>query len=544
MSFEEALRDLRERFVRGSDDRLARIEQMLDLLESDAADERTLRDLMIQFHGFSGAGSTYGFPRVSALGSEGERLCDALLKEKVRPQARDAERWRSLLGSLRQELRGDPALEPAVETAAPGPVSAPMPFDILIVDPDPEMRASLQGVAVREGMSARGAGSREEALAELSRRMPDGLIVDVRLPDGSGSELVEHARGLPAGESLAILMVGGPSAFVNRVDAIHCGADGYFDKPVRVEALMRRLEHLLERGRTEPPRVLSVEDDPDQAAFVRAVLESAGYRVRICPDAKNLETDLSAFRPDLVLLDIHLPGADGYSLARYIRQQEAHAALPILFLTTKSQVESQIESMRAGGDDYLVKPVAPGLLLSTAAARIERARFLRNLLERDGLTRLLTHTAFLERARAAIAEKTRNPGKPVAMVILDLDGFKTLNDKYGHPVGDTVLSSLAGLLRRRLRQSDHLGRLGGDEFAAIIENIGENQAVRLLERIREEFASLDQAAADGSVFHATFSAGVAVLEPSMDAGLWRERADAALYDAKSRGRNRVAGAAG
>ncbi len=544
MSFEEALRDLRERFVRGSDDRLARIEQILDLLQSDAADERTLRDLMIQFHGFSGAGSTYGFPRVSALGSEGERLCDALLKEKVPPRARDAERWRSLLGSLRQELRGEPALEPAVEAAAPGPVRAPLPFDILIVDPDPELRASLQGVAVREGMSARGAGSREEALEELSRRMPDGLIVDVRLPDGSGSQLVEHARGLPAGESLAILMVGGPSAFVNRVDAIHCGADGYFDKPVRVEALMRRLEHLLERGRTEPPRVLSVEDDPDQAAFVRAVLESAGYKVRICSHPKNLETDLSAFRPDLVLLDIHLPGADGYSLARYIRQQEAHAALPILFLTTKSQVESQIESMRAGGDDYLVKPVAPGLLLSTAAARIERARFLRNLLERDGLTRLLTHTAFLERARAAIAEKTRNPGKPVAMVILDLDGFKTLNDKYGHPVGDTVLSSLAGLLRRRLRQSDHVGRLGGDEFAAIIENIGENQAVRLLERIREEFASLDQAAADGSVFHATFSAGVAVLDPSMDAGLWRERADAALYDAKSRGRNRVAGAAG
>jgi diguanylate cyclase (GGDEF)-like protein len=541
VSFEDALRDLRERFVRGSDDRLARIEQLLDLLTADPADARALRDLMIQFHGFSGAGSTYGFPRVSALGNEGERLCDALLKEKVGPQKRDQERWRSLLESLRRELRGEPALEPA-DAAVPAPAHAS--FDILIVDSDPAILASLRDLAAREGMSARGAGSREEALAELSRRIPDGLIVDVRLPDGSGSQLVEHVRGLPAGEFLAILMLGGPSAFVNRVDAIHCGADGYFEKPVREEALMRRLEHLLERGRTEPPRVLSVEDDPDQAAFVRAVLESAGYRVRICADAKNLENELSAFRPDLVLLDIQLPGTDGYSVARYIRQQEAHAALPILFLTTKSHVESQIESMRAGGDDYLVKPVAPGLLLSTAAARIERARFLRNLLERDGLTRLLTHTAFLERARVVISEKTRKPGTPVAMVILDLDGFKALNDRFGHPVGDTVLCSLAGLLRRRLRQSDHLGRLGGDEFAAIIENIGENQAVRLLERIREEFSALDQAATDGSRFHATFSAGVAVLEPHMNAGLWRERADSALYAAKSRGRNRVAGAAG
>jgi diguanylate cyclase (GGDEF)-like protein len=424
------------------------------------------------------------------------------------------------------------------------PVPAPAPFDILVVDSDPEILASLQGLAAREGMSVRGAGNREEALAELSRRPPDALIVDTRLPEGSGSEVVEHARSLPAGESMAILMVGGPSPFVNRVDAIHCGADAYFDKPVRVEELMRRLEHLLERGRTEPPRVLSVEDDPDQAAFIRAVLESAGYRVRICADAKNLEAELSAFRPDLVLLDIQLPGADGYSLARYIRQQEAHAALPILFLTTQSQIESQIESMRSGGDEHLVKPVSPGLLLSAAAARIERARFLRNLLERDGLTRLLTHTAFLERARAVISEKARHPGTPVAMVILDLDAFKSLNDRYGHPVGDKVLCSLAGLLRRRIRQSDHLGRLGGDEFAAVIENIGENQAVRLLERMREEFSALDQVATDGSRFHATFSAGIAVLEPNMDAGLWRERADAALYAAKSRGRNRVAGATG
>jgi diguanylate cyclase (GGDEF)-like protein len=339
-------------------------------------------------------------------------------------------------------------------------------------------------------------------------------------------------------------MVGVPSAFVNRVDAIHCGADGYFDKPVREDALMRRLEHLLERGRTEAPRVLSVEDDADQAALVQAVLESAGYRVRICSDPARLEAELAAFRPDLVLLDIQLPGTDGYALARYIRQQEAHAALPILFLTTRSHIDSQIESIRAGGDDYLVKPVVPGILLSAAAARIERARFLRNLLERDGLTRLLTHTAFLERARVMITERADPARTPPAMVLLDLDGFKTLNDRYGHPVGDTVLVSLAGLLRRRLRQSDVVGRLGGDEFAAIVENIGEEQAVRLLERVREEFAGLDQVCPDGTRFRATFSAGVAILEPGVDANAWRQRADEALYVAKSRGRNCVAGAAG
>jgi diguanylate cyclase (GGDEF)-like protein len=536
-SFQQALEGLRERFVQSAAERLERIEALLDHLDADPANAGALHDLMIQFHGFSGAGSTYGFPRVSAIGSEGERLCDARLKERGTPGVRERELWRFLLRALRAELEGRPTLEPVPEATR-------APFDILVVASDPKVRAAVQTLVAREGMTVRGTESRPEAEAEISRRFPDGVIVDVRLPASSAYEFVERLRGQPRGEGLPVLMVGGPSKFMNRVDAIHCGADGYFEEPVQGESLVRRLEHLLERGRTEAPRVLSVEDDADQAAFVRLVMESAGYRVRICPDARNLETDLDAFRPDLVLLDIHLPGApNGFALARYIRQQEAHAALPILFLTTKGELSTQIESIRAGGDDYLVKPVAPGLLLSAVAARIERSRFLKSLLERDGLTRLLNHTAFLERARALVSEWPRDGKGPLAMVLIDLDDFKSLNDHYGHPAGDRVLSSLATLLRRRLRQSDLVGRLGGDEFAATIENIGEKQALRLLDRLRRDFSAIPQTAPDGSHFRATFSAGVAVLEPGMDANRWRERADAALYAAKNRGRNRVSAAA-
>jgi len=538
-SFEEALRELRERFVAGSGERLERIAQLLDLLDHDPSHAGSLRDLMLQFHGLAGSGSTYGFPRVSALGLEGERLCDACAKEKAVPADRERQRWRSLLASLRKEFtRGSQAAAPA----APSHATAAQPFDVLIVEPEEEARAVLSALAARDNLTVRCATGRVDAMGEIARKKPDGAVVNIRLPDGSGYELVEHLRGLPDGDGLAILVVGGPSAFVNRVDAIHCGADGYFDKPLNAEALMRRFQHLLERGRAEVPRVLAVEDDPDQAAFVKQVMEFAGYHTRVCADPAKLDAELTAFRPDLVLLDIQLPGTDGYKLARYIRQQEAHAALPILFLTTRSHLESQIESMRAGGDDYLIKPVAPGLLLSTVAARIERARFLRTLLERDGLTRLLTHTVFLERARALA--NARDSKQSLALVVIDLDDFKSMNDRYGHPAGDRVLCSLAALLRRHLRQSDLRGRLGGHEFAATIENIGEKQAVRLVERLRQEFAAIQQAPADGAPFRATFSAGIAMLEPGMDARSWRERADAALYAAKSKGRNRVASAAG
>lgn len=536
LSFEQALRGLRGHFVTGCKERLDRMDRLIGDLEADGANEGSLGDLMIQFHGLSGSGSTYGFPRVSLLGLEGERLCDALVKQKTPPGQRDRTRWRALLDSLRQELER----EPAVETPPP-PAAAPL--EVLIVDPDPGWRASLETFGGREGLSVRLAGTRAEALEKLSQRMPDGAIVSVRLPDGSGYALVESLRGLAGGESLAVLMMGEAPVFVNRVDAIHCGADGSFDKPLDGKTLMRRLAHLLERGRTEPPRVLFVEGDADEAVSLRAVMESAGYRARICRDPVKMGAELSSFQPDIVLLDIELPGTDGFAVARYIRQQEAYAALPVLFLATRARLESQIGTMRAGEEDYLIKPVAPGLLLSATAARIERARFLKSLLERDGLTRLLTHTAFLERAGAMVAENFRRPGTGAALALMDLDAFKSLNDRFGHPAGDTVLCSLAALLRRRIRQSDLLGRLGGDQFAAIIENIGEKQAVRLLERIGEEFANTEQIATDGSRFGASFSAGVALLEHGIDLDLWRERANAALQAAKSRGRNRVAAAA-
>src|SRR5206468_5110775 len=225
VSFEEALGGLRERFVLGCAERFGRMEQLLDRLDSDPADGATLRDLMIQFHGLSGAGSTYGFPRASVLGLEGERLCEALVKEKTPARDKERTRCRSLLSSLREDLRTEPVSErdPAAAT------EPRVPHDLLVVDADVQVRASLERLAARDGMTARGAATCSEALAHIERRMPDAAVVDVRLPDGSGYALVERLRALPGGDRLAILMLGEPLAFVSRVDAIHCGADAYFD---------------------------------------------------------------------------------------------------------------------------------------------------------------------------------------------------------------------------------------------------------------------------------------------------------------------------
>ena len=540
-SWDDAFAELRVQFLREAGPRLDEIERLLGRLAGNPSDRETLRDLMRRFHGFAGSGSTYGFPTVTKLGLEGEQAMNRLLHEGAAAGPPDLDRGRRLLAVMRETLAS--AAPPTAKAPSAPPESAARPVDILVVDDDPAVLDFLVRRVEQEGMAARRATTKGEAVRAIESHLPDGLITDVRLSDGFGYELVEFLRGRPQGETPAVLIVSVLTGFLDKVEAMHCGADGFFEKPVDWEALMRRLLHLLDRNRSESGRVLAVEDDPQQAAFVRAVLSSAGYEVQVCDDPKHFEMDLGSFRPDLVLMDVVLPGLSGYDLARYLRQQERHATLPILFLTTEGQIDARIEGARAGGDDYLVKPTPPALLLTAVTARIERARFVRSLLGRDGLTRLLNHTTFLERAAAVLASARRDGSRSLAWAMLDVDHFKSVNDRYGHPTGDRVLTSLAALLRRRLRQSDTIGRYGGEEFAVLLDDLSQDEAVRLLERLLAEFAAQSHHAPDGSTFHVTFSAGIAMLEPaSMDLNAWRGAADAALYAAKGAGRNRVSGA--
>ena len=320
------------------------------------------------------------------------------------------------------------------------------------------------------------------------------------------------------------------------------GADGYFEKPVDWDELLRRLQHLLERRRLEPARILCVEDFDEHAAYLRAVLGSVGYEVEVLADPKGFEAALLGFRPDLVLMDILLPGLSGYELTRFLRQHSRFAALPVLFLTTDAQPDARIRGLKAGGDDHLVKPVSPALLLTAVASHLERARLVKSLTERDGLTRLLTHSAFLGRAREVWERARRRAQLRPTLVMVDLDHFKTVNDRFGHATGDVVLAAFAGQLRRRLRQSDVLGRYGGEEFSVLLEGLEEPDVARLANRLREDFGATEHVAPDGSRFKVTVSAGVSPLYEAMSFEAWTKSADDALYAAKLGGRDRVVSA--
>lgn len=537
LEWQTAYKELKERYLNQSRSRLIEIGATLKRLKAEPDDAQAVDSVMRHFHWLAGSGGIYGFPEITRVGKEAEALCDAVLKKGRPPSEDELETLTALLESSNEAFSRERE-QRWVEQATAGRDAQ---FSVLIVNGGARIHKEFVPMLEEQDVRVRLADDAASCVTEIEGDLPSAVIINLPFEgsSGSGYELVEKIRLLPAGEELIVIIVSQQAGFLDKVQAIHCGADAFFEEPVDFNELAERLRFLLESHQPEIFRVLYVEDDPAQAGYVQTVLSTAGYQVAICAHPREFEDALQLHRPDLILMDIVLPEFSGYELARYVRQQEAFAPVPIVFLTTETRLDSKIIAARAGGDDYLLKPVASTLLLSTVSAKLERARFLKSLLHRDGLTRLLTHSAFMSQAKAIVAKKQRQPEKSVGMVIIDIDRFKSINDTYGHPVGDRVIVALSGLLRRRVRRSDVVGRYGGEEFALIVEDLTEKEVESLATRLLKGFSSIEHHA-DDKAFHSTFSAGVAMLDSvSMDLAQWIAAADNALLKAKQSGRNQV-----
>jgi diguanylate cyclase (GGDEF)-like protein len=211
--------------------------------------------------------------------------------------------------------------------------------------------------------------------------------------------------------------------------------------------------------------------------------------------------------------------------------------LPIVFLSSETDRKKQFSAMRVGAEGFLTKPIEPDYLVTSVALRAERMRALRSLMMRDSLTGLFNHTAITQFLDSAIAAARRQK-QTVCFAMIDVDHFKSVNDSYGHPVGDQVLLALARVLQQRLRQTDLVGRYGGEEFAVILHDVTLKKAEQIMQQLREDFSRV-MFHAGSKDFFCTFSCGVSAF-PQLDSmEAVREAADKVMYQAKHAGRNRV-----
>lgn len=314
------------------------------------------------------------------------------------------------------------------------------------------------------------------------------------------------------------------------------GADACIPIGNKVSDVLSRILDLVETREQEMHRVLVVEDSATAIAHIRRSLSQYGIDSRAINDPRTLLEAAAEYRPDAILMDMYMPFCTGVEVTSALRQIPEYHSLPVIYLSSETDIVQQVEALRLGGDQFLTKPVNPIILASVVKTKIERYREMLHSGQHDSLTGLLNHST--SKGQIERLTQAAPPGSRLVVAMIDIDRFKMVNDTFGHPVGDQVIRSLAWLLRGRLRNTDLIGRYGGEEFILALPDADFVRVVALIEQIREDFSALPHAHAQGTL-RVTFSCGIAALPDYPTASGLIAAADEALLEAKRNGRNRL-----
>lgn len=367
----------------------------------------------------------------------------------------------------------------------------------------------------------------------------DAPLAVLFIPLTGTPDPAEHARIAAVRERCAasqLIYLDASPAIENIVALMRSGIDITLPKEDGTASVLNCVLDLVQSHESEKFRVLVVEDSRVAVALIQRTLAEHEIDSRAIRDPGTLLEELASYRPDLILMDMYMPRFNGVEATRVLRQNTAYKGLPIVYLSGESDVGMQVEALRLGGDQFLIKPFNPVLLAAVVKTKIERFRETQRSSRIDGLTGLLNHTAAKSQLRQMVDQGGVTKNLTVAMI--DIDHFKAVNDTYGHPVGDQVIRGLAWLLKGRLRSSDLIGRYGGEEFLIALPDVSPAQAQTIIDRIREDFSLLPHAHTSGALF-STFSAGMASFPDFDTPQKLTEAADNALLEAKRLGRNRV-----
>ena len=294
------------------------------------------------------------------------------------------------------------------------------------------------------------------------------------------------------------------------------------------------------------PVILVIDDEPANIEIVTAVLEDE-YEICFALSGDQAVQVARESRPDLILLDVVMPGMDGYQLCRIFKADPLLGDIPVIFATALGDDEAELRGLAVGAIDYVTKPIRPAALQRRVRNHVQMKRMRDQLTEqalRDPLTGLANRRMLERRLQAELHRQARDGGL-IAVLMLDIDHFKGFNDSYGHPEGDICLKAVSQALAQAIRRSGDLcARYGGEEFACILPGTDLDGALHLAETMRagvEALAIPHRASQVGQVV--TISIGVASGRCDMGSenAFWLTGADRMLYRSKLAGRNRVSG---
>ncbi len=419
-----------------------------------------------------------------------------------------------------------------------------------------------------------------DCLALAEKDPPDAILLDVMMPGMDGFEVCRRLKAHAALAHIPVIMVTALSDPSDRVQGLAAGADDFLTKPVNDIALFARLRSLVRLklmmdelrlreatsntlGMVEPAslqiagdfpgaRVLLIEDDRRTAERLAATLGPA-YAVSVLTDPAEALITARGGDFDLIIVSLGMQNADGLRLCAQFRSTDATRQVPLLLLLVDEGDEKRLaKGLEIGATDYVMRPVDRNEFLARTRTQIRRKRYQDRLRQNyhasmalavtDPLTGLYNRRYMGTHLSNLLA---RDGGvRPTAAMVLDIDYFKSINDTYGHPIGDQVLRELSQRIQRNVRGVDLASRFGGEEFVIVMPDTDMAPALVVAERIRKAIGETPFVidAAVGSL-KVSCSIGVAVHRGVTDCAAILAEADAALYRAKGEGRDRVIAAA-
>ena len=286
-------------------------------------------------------------------------------------------------------------------------------------------------------------------------------------------------------------------------------------------------------------KILVIDDSPDIHTLVKVRLGNEQVDIRCASDGASGLEAAREFRPDLILLDIDMPGRDGFEVCADLKADSMTMGIPVIFLSGATSTKDKVRGLELGASDYITKPFDPAELQARVRASLRTSELVELLSKKamiDGLTGLWNRT-YLDTHLPTLVSSARRSGETLSCIMADIDHFKSINDSYGHSFGDEVIRTVAGIFSKRCRAEDLVCRYGGEEFTILLPDTPLTSTAELADRLR--------VAIEGQPFiyrkkpvSVTCSFGVGKLGPRVPPSVI-ELADQALYSAKHSGRNRV-----
>jgi two-component system cell cycle response regulator len=447
---------------------------------------------------------------------------------------------------------------------------------VLVVDDFPANVKLLEARLSAEYFDVITAASGEEALAICERAECDVVLLDVMMPDMDGFEVCRRLKSSPTTHHLPVVLVTALDQPSDRVRGLQAGADDFLTKPVSDVALIARVRSLArlkmmtdelrmravtsrEIGIQNPEReavadagkngsILIVDDRPGSGERLLGMLVGE-HAVEIQADPNEALFHAAEGSYDLLIVSLGLENFDGLRLCSQIRSLERTRNVPILAIADVENNTRLVRGLEIGVNDYLTRPIDKHELLARVRTQIRKRRYTERLRDNvqmsiemaitDALTGLYNRR-YMETHVSTLVEQAAVRGKPLTILVLDIDYFKSINDSWGHDAGDDVLREFALRIRKSIRGIDLACRYGGEEFVIVMPETDLAVATMVAERLRRRIAGepFPIQRGDRSI-EVTISIGIAALGQGEDAAAVLKRADQALYRAKRDGRNRV-----